>query len=107
MQKNMLMAEGISRQLDNSLIIWMLAEPLITEWVAQHRGPQAKLREASTELGVLLERAPQTLRRLERMVDSAEVLLARSAERPDGGLGWRNGLLWLAVGLLALILLLD
>ena len=107
MQKNMLMAEGISRQLDDSLNIWMLAEPLITKWVAQHRSPQAKLREASTELAVLLERAPQTLRRLEGMVDSAETVLARSAERSNGGRGWSNGLLWLAVVLLALIVLLD
>ncbi len=107
MQKNMLMAEGISRQLDDSLTIWMLAEPLITQWVAQHRGPQAKLREAGAELGALLERAPQTLRRLERMADSAETLLARSAERPNGGLSRSSGLLWLAVALLALIVLLD
>ena len=110
MQKNMLMAEGVSRKLDDSLNIWMLAEPLIVEWVAQHRGPQARLREASQDLGEILERLPYNLRRLERLGEMAEEELARNLADPDGrrrGRGWGQGLLWLAVALLALIVILD
>lgn len=111
MQKNMLMAEGVSRKLDDSLNIWMLAEPLIVEWVALHRSPQARLREASQDLGEILERMPYNLRRLERLGEMAEEELARNLADPDGrrrgGLGWGQGLLWLAVALLALIVVLD
>ena len=42
LQKNMLMAEGISRRLDPDLNIWLLAEPLIAEWVRENRGPAAR-----------------------------------------------------------------
>ena len=111
MQKNMLMAEGVSRKLDDSLNIWMLAEPLIVTWVAQHRSPQARLREASQDLGEILERMPYNLRRLERLGEMAEEELARNLADPDGrrrgGLGWGQGLLWLAVALLALIVIID
>ena len=111
MQKNMLMAEGVSRKLDDSLNIWMLAEPLIVAWVAQHRSPQARLREASQDLGEILERMPYNLRRLERLGEMAEEELARNLADPDGrrrgGLGWGQGLLWLAVALLALIVIID
>ena len=110
MQKNMLMAEGVSRKLDDSLNIWMLAEPLIITWVAQHRSPQARLREASQDLGEILERMPYNLRRLERLGEMAEEELARNLADPDrrrGGLGWGQGLLWLAVALLALIVMID
>ena len=111
MQKNMLMAEGVSRKLDDSLNIWMLAEPLIVTWVAQHRSPQARLREASQDLGEILERMPYNLRRLERLGEMAEEELARNLADPDGrrrgGLGWGQGLLWLAVALLALIVIVD
>ena len=111
MQKNMLMAEGVSRKLDDSLNIWMLAEPLIVTWVAQHRSPQARLREASQDLGEILERMPYNLRRLERLGEMAEEELARNLADPDGrrrgGLGWGQGLLWLAVALLALIAIID
>lgn len=111
MQKNMLMAEGVSRKLDDSLNIWMLAEPLIVTWVAQHRSPQARLREASQDLGEILERMPYNLRRLERLGEMAEEELARNLADPDGrrrgGLGWGQGLLWLAVALLALVAIFD
>ncbi len=111
MQKNMLMAEGVSRKLDDSLNIWMLAEPLIVEWVAQHRGPQARLREASQDLGEILERMPYNLRRLERLGEMAEEELARSLADPNGrrrgGFEWNQGLMWLAIALLALIVIID
>ncbi|SME94006.1 2-octaprenylphenol hydroxylase [Tistlia consotensis] len=65
LQKNMLMAEGVSRQLDPSLNIWLLAEPLIAEWVRVNRGPEARVREGAETLVQGLQRLPDLLRQLE------------------------------------------
>ena len=45
LQKNMLMAEGVSRALNPTLNIWTLAQPLIEQWMRENRGPEARLRE--------------------------------------------------------------
>src|SRR5690625_78214 len=71
LQKNMLMAEGVSRRLDPDLNIWMLAEPLITYWRRQHRGPQARAREAGISLIQGLERLPSTLDHMESIIRQA------------------------------------
>jgi ubiquinone biosynthesis protein len=66
LQKNMLMAEGISRRLDPSLNIWTLAQPLIEDWMREHRGPEARARGAVEDLWRGLERFPPLLANLER-----------------------------------------
>ena len=58
LQKNMMMAEGVSRRLDPDLNIWTLAEPLIEAWMRENRGPEARLRGAADELSTILERLP-------------------------------------------------
>jgi len=71
LQKNMLMAEGVSRRLDPDLNIWVLAEPLITDWMRQYRGPQARAREAGISLIQGLERLPSTLDHMESIIRQA------------------------------------
>ncbi len=58
LQKNMMMAEGVSRRLDPELNIWTLAEPLIEAWMVENRGPEARARGAIQDLGRTLERLP-------------------------------------------------
>ncbi len=74
LQKNMMMAEGVSRVLDPSLNIWGLAEPLIAEWVAANRGPQARLRDG-------LETFEETIARLPRIAENLEKVTGDLAER--------------------------
>ncbi|OAB54955.1 2-octaprenylphenol hydroxylase [Phormidium willei BDU 130791] len=106
LQKNMLMAEGISRRLDPDLNIWLLAEPLIAEWVRENRGPAARAGRGAEEVAATLARLPELARR-------AEDLLVRLSEerapetagwlgRPLGPAVWLAGLA-LAVALLALL----
>ena len=89
LQKNMMMAEGVSRVLDPSLNIWSLAEPLIADWVAANRGPQARIRDA-------LETFEDTLARLPRIAENLEKVsteLAETGLRVHGGdAGGRRGL---------------
>ncbi len=76
LQKNMMMAEGVSRRLDPELNIWTLAQPLIEAWMLETRGPEARLRGAAQELGRGFERLP-------RLVADVE---AAAAELREGGL---------------------
>ncbi|MDX1574681.1 MAG: AarF/UbiB family protein [Kiloniellales bacterium] len=66
LQKNMLMAEGISRSLDPSLNIWVLAQPLIEGWVRENRGPEARLKDAAQDLSESLQRLPRLISDVER-----------------------------------------
>jgi ubiquinone biosynthesis protein len=79
LQKNMLMAEGISRRLDPGLNIWVLAEPLIVDWVRENRGPEARLKDAAQDLGESLQRLPRLLSEVER----ASGQIARDGLRLD------------------------
>jgi ubiquinone biosynthesis protein len=79
LQKNMLMAEGISRRLVPGLNIWVLAEPLIAEWVRENRGPEARLKDAAQDLGESLQRLPRILSEVER----ASGQIARDGLRLD------------------------
>ncbi len=65
LQKNMMMAEGISRTLCPELNIWTLAQPLIEEWIYRNRSPAARLRDGGRSLQRLLARGPQFLSDLE------------------------------------------
>ncbi|MFQ5775792.1 MAG: 2-polyprenylphenol 6-hydroxylase [Kiloniellaceae bacterium] len=76
LQKNMMMAEGVSRRLDPELNIWILAEPLIEKWMRENRGPEARLRRAAEDLSATLERLPRLIGALE----------AAAADLAGGGL---------------------
>jgi len=111
LQKNMLMAEGISRQLDPGLNIWTLAQPLIVAWMRENRGPEARLRDAVGDLARAVERLPGFLADLEKaaaLTARAGLPLSRDRlgpeERPQAGYAlWP---VWLAIAVLALALLL-
>ena len=114
LQKNMLMAEGVSRRLEPGLNIWSLAQPLIEDWVRENRGPEARLRDGAQDVLTGLERLPSTLSNLER--SAAELAngglklhpesVKRFQESNQGG-RWHIKALWIGLGVLALLWLLD
>lgn len=69
LQKNMLMAEGVSRRLDPSLNIWTLAQPLIDAWMRENRGPEARLREGVEDVLHGLRQLPVLADNLERATE--------------------------------------
>jgi ubiquinone biosynthesis protein len=114
LQKNMLMAEGVSRSLDPSLNIWTLAQPLIDAWMRENRGPEARVREGIEDALRGLRQLPVLADNLERA--SEELAAGRFRLHPDSiaELTARNGgqltrwalpvaLAALAVALVALI----
>jgi len=50
LQKTMVVMEGVARELADDVNIWMLARPLITEWVSRHVGPLGKAEAIAEEL---------------------------------------------------------
>jgi len=50
LQKTMVVMEGVARELADDVNIWMLARPLITEWVTRHVGPIGKTEAALEDI---------------------------------------------------------
>ena len=110
LQKNMLMAEGISRQLNPNLNIWTLAQPLVEAWMRENRGPEARISQAAHDIVGIAGRIPDLVSEME----AAAATIARGGVKlhPDTlgafvrangrGQGW---LIWLAIGALALMLI--
>ena len=71
LQKNMLMAEGVSRQLNPELNIWTLARPLIEQWMRENRGPEARIKAAAEEVLHVSRRFPAVMRILAWMGEPA------------------------------------
>jgi ubiquinone biosynthesis protein len=114
LQKNMLIAEGVSRILAPELNIWTLAQPMIEGWIRETRGPEARLRETAEDWVERFRRLPETLDSLE---NAARALGEDGLKINPDTFGllkkgqstnrWQILLLWCALGLLALAILFD
>ena len=68
LQKNMLMAEGVSRRLNPALNIWTLAQPLIEQWMRDNRGPEARVTQVAEEALFIVRRLPAVMRNMDRLL---------------------------------------
>lgn len=59
LQKTLLYIEGLGRELYPELDLWETAKPFMEEWMVEHVGPVAALREVAAHAGELLERLPE------------------------------------------------
>jgi ubiquinone biosynthesis protein len=113
LQKNMLMAEGVSRQLNPVLNIWTLAQPLVEEWMRENRGPEARIAEGVRDLARIAGRLPELVADLETIATNARrgvrmdpetmAALSRLNSEDRRSLNWH---IWLAAALVAVVLLL-
>lgn len=112
LQKTMMVAEGVGRQLNSEINMWELARPLIESWGRDNMGPEARIREGLQSAVAGLERLPGFLDNLER----AAATVAEQGPRPDAATLRRlmkehteevkrslRGPAWTIAGLLALI----
>ncbi len=65
LQKTMLVAEGTARRLNPEANMWMLARPLIEEWMHANLGPEVQVRDA-------VESVTEVLTRLPRIIDGID-----------------------------------
>ena len=106
LQKTMLVTEGVGRRLNPKVNMWGMARPLIESWMREHRGPEARVREALRHGFETLEKLPALVSRL----DEAILVLGRDTPpsprryaRPPTPPLWP---LWASIGVLAIAVLL-
>lgn len=66
LQKSMLLAEGIGRNLTPDLNMWELAQPLIEDWMRANLGPEARIKNAVLTTARSLEKLPNILAQAEK-----------------------------------------
>ena len=94
LQKTMVVAEGVGRELNPTVNIWQLAQPLVEDWIRTHLGPEARLRDLAAE-------TVETARRLPALVRDLDAALERAANGSGGEAGGKTSRAWL-VALFAL-----
>jgi ubiquinone biosynthesis protein len=113
LQKTLVVAEGVGRELNPEVNMWEIARPLIEDWVVENLGPEARIRDTATGVLASLERLPELLAN----VEAGAAMLAEgglklhpetvSALAGDGRNRRRApAVLWLIAALLGAILLL-
>ena len=113
LQKTMLVAEGSGRKLCPEVNMWVLARPLIQDWVVENLGPQARLQDTLSELSQTMVKLPSVVAAAERSAHMlSEGRLRLHPESIELLLGVRGGgasswIPWLIVAVLALILILN
>jgi ubiquinone biosynthesis protein len=117
LQKTMVVVEGVARSLDPNLDMWLVAEPVVREWMERRLGPGGKLEDAAegavevgrflAEMPRLLTRGAVLLDRLDMMARNGLVLapetiadIGRSQARRNR---WIALALWVIAGLLGWI----
>lgn len=97
LQKTMLVAEGVGRKLDPTVNMWMLAQPLIEEWMREHRGPEARVRAAVGETLSQIERLPGLVNRAEAVVEALSDGAPLPPDRPAAQRRSPNWLLYIII----------
>jgi ubiquinone biosynthesis protein len=110
LQKTMVVVEGVARQLDPHLNMWVTAEPVVGAWIAENLGPRGKIDDLGRAVGRLARMvadAPERLDRVRLLIERSEAA-AEASIRADESEIRRGGALvvaalWIIVALLAVI----
>ena len=68
LQKTMLMAEGIARQLRPETNIWELSRPLINKWINETDDPFKTLEEWIHKNKIILLKFPEMINKIEKFI---------------------------------------
>jgi ubiquinone biosynthesis protein len=96
LQKTMMMAEGVARQLNPQADMWQLAKPLAQDWMAQEANLSKQAGQAVKTILALSARLPAIFDALEQMQPSSSRPSSQPSARPSR---WPLGLAILALGL--------
>ena len=109
LQKTMLVAEGTARKLSPEANMWILARPLVEDWISQVLSPEARVRDTMAGIANAMNKLPGVIEGLEEsadMISSGQIRLHPETikqlrgERRNGG--FSGSLLLVAVVLLGL-----
>jgi ubiquinone biosynthesis protein len=77
LQKTMVVVEGVGRSLDPALNMWVVAEPVVKDWLATQFGPEAQFEaaaEGAVSVGKFVTDIPKLLGQAERTADAFSAL---------------------------------
>ncbi len=80
LQKTMVVSEGVARQLDPELDMWVTAKPVVARWLESRLSPEGRIKDGAASLGRLVENLPEFFEQAERAARALAV-----ASREDGG----------------------
>ena len=80
LQKTMVVAEGVGRELNPDVNIWALAQPLVEDWMRDNLGPAARLQDGLARAAATLDRLPDLIALLERRLATGVLVEAEPAE---------------------------
>jgi len=69
LQKNMMIAEGVGRMLNPNVNMWMVAQPLVEEWVTQNFNARARIKHHVRETMALARMLPTLIRQAESALE--------------------------------------
>ena len=70
LQKTMVFAEGMARDLDSDVNFWELSKPMIEAWGKENLGVEAKIKDAACEVKNTIERMGSALKIVKNLSDS-------------------------------------
>ena len=73
LQKTMVVVEGVGRSLDPELNMWVVAEPVVKDWMQSQLGPEARFEaaaESAVSVGKFVTDIPKLLGQAERTADA-------------------------------------
>ena len=100
LQKTLLAVEGLGRQLDPNLDLWLTAKPFLETWLKKQIGPRALVKHLRENLPFLIEELPHMPRLLNDLLvlsKKRHVLALETTkhehEATTSSRGWLNGVL--------------
>jgi ubiquinone biosynthesis protein len=86
LQKTMVVVEGVGRSLDPNLNIWVVAEPVVREWMEKELGPGARIEaaaEGAASVGRFMGELPKLLGQAERTAGAFAALMDEGLHLDD------------------------
>jgi len=104
LQKVLVVAEGVGRTLNPEVNMWQEAQPLLEGWVIANKNPESHVRELGILASEIIHRGPRLLAEAELALENANQMM-RSKGIYDSNSRRREGWVWVAIGLVALMAL--
>jgi ubiquinone biosynthesis protein len=86
LQKTMVVVEGVGRSLDPELNMWLVAEPVVKDWMQSQFGPEAQFEaaaEGAVSVGKFVTDIPKLLSQAERTVDAFSAFVEEGLRLDD------------------------
>ena len=79
LQKNMVVVEGVARSLDEDANIWNISKPILEGWLTREMSPKAKIEQAISTTGEVIERLPEIPHLMDKATKALELFVTKSA----------------------------